>query len=421
MKYFKTNSKVLCIQNEAIEKEFQSLLSDSNLIEFQNIEESDDIYYFTIQPKGDFRRSFLLDSIGLMNADKEDISLLYQQEAGNIQNNINPDFLSLIKAQRVMSINLSHPNWKDCLGNNPLPASKPIHLNIVGLGDVGGTLLTGLKLTGGNHISTIGIYDKDENKMLRYEQEMEQIHFDGLSMPKVIRLDENDIFDCDVLAFTVATFIPPVGSEIKDVRMAQLEQNSKILKIYAKKAREAKFKGLFAILSDPVDQLCRVAYEQSNTDDSGTKDYLGLASDQIKGYGLGVMHARAVYHAKRNPALASYLEEGRAYGPHGKGLIIANSIDNYDEDLSEQLTQLALHSNLDVRATGFKPYIAPALSSGCLSLLATIRGDWHYSSVFIDGKFLGCKNRLTKSGVQIEALALPEKLINKLAVTFSDL
>lgn len=37
---------------------------------------------------------------------------------------------------------------------------------------------------------------------------------------KVIRLDKNDIFDCDVLAFTVATFIPPVGSEIKDVRMA---------------------------------------------------------------------------------------------------------------------------------------------------------------------------------------------------------
>ena len=133
------------------------------------------------------------------------------------------------------------------------------------------------------------------------------------------------------------------------------------------------------------------------------------------------MHARAVYHAKRNPALASYLEVGRAYGPHGKGLIIANSIDDYDEELSEQLTQLALHSNLDVRATGFKPYIAPALSSGCLSLLATIRGDWHYSSVFINGKFLGCKNRLTKSGVQIETLALPEKLINKLAVTFSDL
>ena len=89
MKYFKTNSKVLCIQNEAIEKEVQGLLSDSKLIEFQDIEKSDSIYYFTIQPKGDFRRSFLLDSIGLMNADKEDISLLYQQEAGNIQNNIN--------------------------------------------------------------------------------------------------------------------------------------------------------------------------------------------------------------------------------------------------------------------------------------------------------------------------------------------
>ena len=32
MKYFKTNSKVLCIQNEDIEKEVQGLLSYSKLI-----------------------------------------------------------------------------------------------------------------------------------------------------------------------------------------------------------------------------------------------------------------------------------------------------------------------------------------------------------------------------------------------------
>ena len=80
------------------------------------------------------------------------------------------------------------------------------------------------------------------------------------------------------------------------------------------------------------------------------------------------MHARATYFSKCNQAFSSYLKEGRAFGPHGEGLVIANSIENYDEEISLKLTTLTKEANLAVRACGFKPFIAPSLSSGAISL-----------------------------------------------------
>ena len=56
-----------------------------------------------------------------------------------------------------------------------------------------------------------------------------------------------------------------------------------------------------------------------------------------------------------------------------------------------------------MREIGFKPYVAPALSSGALSILLTLRGEWHCGSVFLDGIFMGCKNRYTPAGVETEA------------------
>ena len=61
-----------------------------------------------------------------------------------------------------------------------------------------------------------------------------------------------------------------------------------------------------------------------------------LPPEGIQGFGLGVMNARAAYFAKRDPKLASFLTEGRSFGPHGTGLFIANSIAHYDEDISRE-------------------------------------------------------------------------------------
>ena len=84
-----------------------------------------------------------------------------------------------------------------------------------------------------------------------------------------------------------------MGEKQKDVRMKQFEGNSKIISDYAQKAREKSFKGIFAIISDPVDLLCKVVFLASNKNICGNFDFKGLAADQIRGYGLGVMYARS--------------------------------------------------------------------------------------------------------------------------------
>ncbi len=139
-----------------------------------------------------------------------------------------------------------------------------------------------------------------------------------------------------------------------------------------------------------------------------------LLPEQIQGYGLGVMNARAAYYAKKDVRFASFLTEGRAYGPHGADLVIANSIAQYDDALSRALTQLAVEANLRTRELGFKPYIAPAISSAAISLLLTLRGEWHYSSNFLGGIYMGCKNRSTPFGLETEILPLPEPLFARI-------
>ena len=181
--------------------------------------------------------------------------------------------------------------------------------------------------------------------------------------------------------------------------MAQYGLNRELVSIYARMARDRRYRGLFCVVSDPVDPLCRAVLRES-----------GLSPAQVRGFGLGVMHARALYYARREPRFASYLTEGRAFGPHGEDLVLANSIAHYDDALSRELTEKVAHANLEMRKLGYKPYVAPALSSGALSLLALLRGQWHYSSVYDGQVFMGCRNRLTPAGIETEALTLPPAL-----------
>ena len=203
--------------------------------------------------------------------------------------------------------------------------------------------------------------------------------------------------------------------------MAQFEANKELISFFAKKARIAGFKGLFAVVSDPVDPLCKAAFLASNENMEGQFDGKGLLPEQIQGYGLGVMNARAAYYAKQDARFASFLTEGRAYGPHGENLVIANSIEHYDDALSRELTRLAVEANLRTRELGFKPYVAPAISSAAISILLTLRGEWHYSSNFLGGVYMGCKNRTTEYGLEMEALPLPEALFLRIEKAYQSL
>jgi len=296
----------------------------------------------------------------------------------------------------------------------PRPGKKRVHL--LAVGDVGGTLLTALKLLGGEVISAIGIRDLNENTVARWVTELGQISWpwEYNALPEVEAVSEEALFDCDVFIFAAAKSIPAVGGGVRDVRMAQLEANRPLAERFARQAREAGFRGLFIVLSDPVDPLCRAAWRASNTGPDGSLDHLGLLPEQVQGFGLGVMNARAAYFAKQDPRFASFLTEGRSFGPHGQGLVIANSVAHYDDALSRELTRLTLEANLRVRDLGFKPYVAPAVSSGAMQLLLALQGQWHCSSVPLGGVWFGCRNRFTPWGLEVEALDLPDALFARL-------
>lgn len=316
-----------------------------------------------------------------------------------------------LDAGQLTAVNTGRMGWESILAAAPNTGKKRVH--ILAIGDVGSTLLTGLKLLGGDVISTIGICDLSDQITARWEFEMGQINlpWDYNAFPDVEVVKPENLFDCDVFVFVASKGIPPVGSQVKDVRMAQFENNAAIVKTYARMARKANFQGLWCAVSDPVDPLAKTAYLESNKDEDGNWDGKGLRPEQVQGYGLGVMNARAAYFAKKDEKLSSFLTEGRSFGPHGTGLFIANSIENYNEDISQELTHKTVTANLVMREIGFKPYVAPALSSGALSILLTLRGEWHCGSVFLDGIFMGCKNRYTPAGVETELLPhIPDPL-----------
>jgi hypothetical protein len=288
--------------------------------------------------------------------------------------------------------------------------------------------------------------------MMRYEQEMNQISwpFDHDALPAVRILKEEELFLGDVFLFCASKAVPPVeakgrdarmgqnaglgqdvrmtqdagfGQDVRmgqdagaeqDVRMAQFEANKPLIEHYAKMAHRQGFKGLFAVISDPVDPLCKAALVAS-----------GLASWQIRGYGLGVMNSRAAYYAKKDGRFSRFLTEGRVFGPHGSDLVVADSIEHYDPELSMELTRLTVESNLRTRELGFKPYIAPAFSSGVLSVLCTLRGEWHYSSFYMGdgskGAFLGAKNRLRDGVAEVENLPLPPQLFGRIRRAYENL
>ena len=326
--------------------------------------------------------------------------------------------------KNVTCVNTSYGTIEEWLEKEKIYFShKKKVVHILALGDVGSTVLIGLKLLGKDCIDKIGICDMNETICKRWEYEMNQTAFpwEYDMLPEIEIVDQEHLFDCDVFVFCASKGIPPVGSAVKDVRMAQFEANKDIIGNFAKKARQKNFSGLFAVVSDPVDPLCKAAFLASNKNEKGEFDGKGLLPEQIQGYGLGVMNARAAYFAKRDKRFQSFLMEGRAFGPHGQDLIIANSIENYDDILSQELTTLAVEANIRTRELGFKPYIAPALSSAAISIVLTLMGEWHYSSNFLGGVYMGCKNRTTKFGLEIESLPLPEQLYCRIEKAFQNL
>ncbi len=365
---------------------------------------------------GSCRASFLVSDAGLLYKKEEDVSWLNKNLLEPEKGKELPGWIrSLIEKGKVRAVNAAHPRFSEILSRKPEPAGKK-RVHVLAIGDVGSMLLTGLHLLGGDVISSIGICDISDQVTARWEFEENQIaypwNYDAL--PEIDVVKPEQLFNCDVFVFVASKGIPPVGSGVRDVRMYQFENNSRIIGQYARMARNAGFRGLFCAVSDPVDPLAKTAFLESNKNENGELDWMGLLPEQIQGYGLGVMNARAAYYAKRDERFRRFLTEGRSFGPHGEDLVIADSIEHYDDERSKELTGLTVTANLKMRAIGYKPFVAPAFSSGALSILLTLRGEWHCGSVYLGGVYMGVKNRYTEYGLETEILPLPEKLYERI-------
>lgn len=363
------------------------------------------------------RASFLVTDSRQLTAKNDGVEWLDSRRIESSVPELPDDILQRLQAGELRAINFRHPQWEKIAVTSRQPNRKRV--NLLALGDVGGTLLTALKLLGGECISTIGICDLNENAVARWEAEMSQIswpwEYEGL--PTVEAVPPERLFACDVFIFAAAKAVPAVGQESGDVRMAQFAANRPLVEAYARQAREAGFDGLFAVLSDPVDPLCKAAYLASNMDGNGRWDGKGLPAERVQGFGLGVMNARAAALSRNDLRFLPFLTDGRSFGPHGEGLVIANSIVRYDDEISKELTEKVKTANLRIRELGFKPYVAPAISSGAMQLILTLRGHWHCGSVCLGGVWFGVRNRYTAHGLETESLNLPDELFARLKET----
>lgn len=94
---------------------------------------------------------------------------------------------------------------------------------------------------------------------------------------------------------------------------------------------------------------------------------------------------------------------------------MANAPDSsYDDILSCHLTALTRQANLRVRELGFKPYIAPGLSSAAISILHYIRGELHCGAVPLDGAYFGCTNRLSQKGLALRREDITTPLMDRI-------
>lgn len=332
--------------------------------------------------------------------------------------NVNPSGMAqtqlLMEKGKLVLVNTDHSAFENWMRSEESEPKALKTVNILGLGDVGSTMALALCLYGKGVIGEIGIYDISPERQQRWEMELNQISeplVDGL--PKVKMIQEDELFCCDLFAFTASVGVPPLSVKTGDVRAVQFQGNSKLLDKFVQMAVERDYQGIFAVVSDPVDQLCRFAYE-ANLKHKESLGKSGLRPEYIRGFGLGVMNGRANYFSKQMGV--SFEGYGRVYGPHGQGLVVANDYREpfYRDTLSEQLTEKTITANLAMRELGHKPYVAPAVASGAISIVKTLNGEWQYSCVSFGGFYYGCLNRWQAGEVDLEVLKLPQALIDRI-------
>ena len=230
-----------------------------------------EVLYLFERPLMIGRDTFPVTDAALLTAE-EGVQTLCAGEKADVP----PELADAVAAGRVRAVNRAHPRWEELLA--PLRRPEKYRVNLLALGDVGSTLLMGLRLLGGDVISSIGICDLREGVPERWEFELNQIDLPGDydALPRVEIVRPEQLFDGDVFLFCASRFVPDTAVKTGDVRMAQYALNRELAALYARKVREVHYKGLFCVVSDPVDPLCRAVWRESNRAEDGSWDGRGL-------------------------------------------------------------------------------------------------------------------------------------------------
>ena len=168
------------------------------------------------------RDTFPVTAPSLLTAE-EGVSTLVTAE----EPETDPALAAVIAAGRMRAVNLAHPRQEELLP--PLRRRERVRVNLLALGDVGSTLLMGLRLLGGDVIDSVGICDVRENVPQRWEMELNQIVSpEGERSPPVEIVSPEEVFDGDVFLFCASRFVPDTSVTSGDVRMAQYQVNREL-------------------------------------------------------------------------------------------------------------------------------------------------------------------------------------------------
>ena len=118
------------------------------------------------------RSSFCVSDVRQLTAGTEDVSWLDPARMGVPAPVLPKRIQHTIDARLLRAVNIRHPRWAEFAMAPSMQLPPRVRVNLLAVGDVGSTLLTALKLIGGDVISSIGICDLNQNTVARWTAEM---------------------------------------------------------------------------------------------------------------------------------------------------------------------------------------------------------------------------------------------------------
>ena len=148
-----------------------SIEDNYNYDKTENIPNDCEAYFLISLNKECSKKSFAVNHPSDLFIKKESLNMLkLTDECYDLPYNI----INLIEKRKIKAVNTMKENYEDCFYMEKFRKKK---INILALGDVGSTLLIGLKLLGKDSIDSIGIFDRSTDKIKRWEYEMNQTSY----------------------------------------------------------------------------------------------------------------------------------------------------------------------------------------------------------------------------------------------------